>query len=68
MFFILNFFKAANTSLTVVMMFYAILAAIGVILGLFLPETKDLEIPDTIEEAENLGTHEMKTIKAIEKS
>jgi hypothetical protein len=50
------------------MMFYAILAAIGVILGLFLPETKDLEIPDTIEEAENLGTHEMKTIKAIEKS
>jgi hypothetical protein len=50
------------------MTFYAILAAIGVILGLFLPETKGLEIPDTIEEVENLGTNEIKTIKAIEKS
>jgi len=35
------------------MIFYAILATIGAILGLLLPETKDREIPDTIEEAEN---------------
>ncbi len=65
----LNFFlKAAKTSLSVVMIFYAILAAIGAILGLFLPETKGREIPDTIEEAENLHKFEMKTIKAIENS
>ncbi len=50
------------------MIFYAILAAIGAVLGLFLPETKGREIPDTIEEAENLHNFEMKTIKAIENS
>ncbi len=49
------FFKAANTSVGVVMIFYAILTAIGALLGIFLPETKDREIPDTIEEVENLG-------------
>jgi hypothetical protein len=37
------------------MIFYAILTAIGALLGIFLPETKDREIPDTIEEVENLG-------------
>ncbi len=62
------FLKAANTSLSVVMIFYAILAAIGAVLGLFLPETKGREIPDTIEEAENLHNFEMKTIKTIENS
>jgi hypothetical protein len=68
-FFDLNFiFKAAITSLTVVMIFYAILAAIDAVLGLFLPETKGREIPDTIEEAENLHNFEMKTIKVIENS
>ena len=52
--------KAENTSLTVVMIFYAILATIGAFLGLYLPETKDREIPDTIEEAENLHNFEIK--------
>ncbi len=52
--------KAANTSLTVVMIFYAILATIAGISGLYLPETKDREIPDTIEEAENLDKCEIK--------
>ncbi len=37
------------------MIFYAILMAIGALLGIYLPETKDREIPDTIEEVENLG-------------
>jgi hypothetical protein len=37
------------------MIFYAILTAIDALLGIFLPETKDREIPDTIEEVENLG-------------
>ncbi len=46
------------------MIFYAILATIGAILGLLLPETKDREIPDTIEEAENFGTLERKIIKS----
>jgi hypothetical protein len=50
------------------MIFYAILAAIGAVLGLLLPETKGREIPDTIEEVENLHNFEMKTIKAIENS
>ena len=44
------------------MIFYAILSIIGAVLGLYLPETKDREIPDTIEEAENFGTHQIKTI------
>jgi hypothetical protein len=46
------------------MIFYALLATIGAILGFFLPETKYREIPDTIEEAENFDTHEMKVIKS----
>jgi len=50
------------------MIFYAILAAIGAILGLFLPETKGRELPDTIEEAENLGSIEMKAIKSSQKT
>jgi hypothetical protein len=45
------------------MIFYAILATIAAFSGLYLPETKDREIPDTIEEAENLGTNEMKISK-----
>ncbi len=56
------FFKAANTSVGVVMIFYAILTAIGALLGIFLPETKDREIPDTIEEVENLS--EKKVMKS----
>ncbi len=32
------------------MIFYTILATIGAILGLFLPETKDRKVPDTIQE------------------
>jgi hypothetical protein len=43
------------------------LATIGAVLGLFLPETKDREIPDTIEEAENLDNNEIKNIKQSEK-
>jgi hypothetical protein len=49
------------------MIFYAILTAIGAILGLFLPETKGREIPDTIEEAEKFGSIEMETIKSSRK-
>jgi hypothetical protein len=45
------------------MIFYAILATIAAISGLYLPETKDREIPDTIEEAENLSIKEMKISK-----
>jgi hypothetical protein len=44
------------------MIFYAILTAIGALLGIFLPETKDREIPDTIEEVENLS--EKKVMKS----
>jgi len=50
------------------MIFYAILTAIGAILGLFLPETKGREMPDTIEEAENFGSIEMEAIKSNQKS
>jgi hypothetical protein len=49
------------------MIFYAILATIAAISGLCLPETKDREIPDTIEEAENFGKYQIKNIKSIEK-
>jgi hypothetical protein len=48
------------------MIFYAILTAIGALLGIFLHETKDREIPDTIEEVENLG--EKKVMKSSENS
>ena len=51
-----------KTSLTFVMIFYAILSTIGGLLSLLLPETKDREIPDTIEEAENFESIEMKSI------
>ncbi|CAG2168371.1 unnamed protein product [Oppiella nova] len=47
-----------HTSLTFVMIFYGIVTAVGAILGLYLPETKDKEIPDTLEEAENLGKND----------
>ena len=40
------------------MIFYAILSAIAAVFSLYLPETKDREIPDTILEAENLGKTE----------
>jgi hypothetical protein len=46
------------------MIFYAILATIDAILGLYLPETKGREIPDTIEEAENLDKYKIKNIKS----
>ncbi len=59
--------KAENTSLTVVMTLYAILATIGAVLGLYLPETKDREIPDTVEEAENLDNYGIKNRKLIGK-
>jgi hypothetical protein len=42
------------------MIFYAILATIAAISGLYLPETKGREIPDTIEEVENLDKYEIK--------
>ena len=35
------------------MVLYGTLITIGTIFGMFLPETKGREIPDTIEEAEN---------------
>ncbi len=60
------FFKAANTSVGAVMIFYAILRAIDALLGIFLPETKDREIPDTIKEVENLG--EQKVMKSSRNS
>ena len=41
------------------MIFYGIVSAVGAILGLYLPETKDREIPDTLEEAENLGNNDV---------
>ena len=45
--------KAENSGLTYVMVIYGSLTAVGSLLGLLLPETKDKDIPDTIEEAEN---------------
>ncbi|CAG2100137.1 unnamed protein product [Medioppia subpectinata] len=45
---------ASVTSLTFVMVLYSVLTAVGAVLVLYLPETKDKEIPDTLEEAENL--------------
>ena len=38
-----------------VLTFYGIVVSIGAILVTRLPETKGLEIPDTIEETEKLG-------------
>jgi hypothetical protein len=49
------------------MTLYAILATIGAVLGLYLPETKDREIPDTVEEAENLDNYGIKNRKLIGK-
>ncbi|XP_054165996.1 organic cation transporter protein-like, partial [Oppia nitens] len=45
---------AANTSLAVVMILYGLLSLVSALLVLLLPETKGREIPDTIEEAENV--------------
>ena len=44
------------------MIFYALISILAAILVLVLPETKGREIPDTLEEAENAGIHQMKTI------
>jgi hypothetical protein len=49
------------------MIFYAILTAIDTLLRLFLPETKDREIPDKIEKVENLGTNQFKNFSSSEK-
>ena len=46
------------------MILYATLTIIGALLGLLLPETKGREIPDTIEEAENRKTIELKFIES----
>ena len=48
--------KAASMGLWFVLSFYAIVLAIGAILQTRLPETKGVEIPDTIEETEKLGS------------
>lgn len=52
--------QAISKGLSTVMITYGILMSIGTILGLILPETKDKEIPDTIEEAENTNKIELK--------
>ncbi|CAG2109090.1 unnamed protein product [Medioppia subpectinata] len=48
---------ASNYGLSLVMSLYGILMCLGSLLALFLPETKDREIPDTIAEAENKAFH-----------
>ncbi|CAG2100136.1 unnamed protein product [Medioppia subpectinata] len=50
---------ASVTSLTFVMVLYGILTTVGAILHMYLPETKDREIPDTLEETENLDQNTM---------
>ncbi len=57
------FFKSVG----ILMIFYAILTAIDTLLRLFLPETKDREIPDKIEKVENLGTNQFKNFSSSEK-
>lgn len=47
--------QAAVSDLILVLAIYAFCAITGAILDLKLPESKGLEIPDTIEEAENLA-------------
>ncbi|CAG2162653.1 unnamed protein product [Oppiella nova] len=47
---------AAITSLTFVMTFYAIISLFIAVLALFLPETKGIEIPDTLDEVETQKT------------
>ena len=47
--------QSANMGLWFVLTFYGIVVSIGAILVTRLPETKGLEIPDTIEETEKLG-------------
>jgi hypothetical protein len=44
------------------MVLYATLTTIGGFLYMFLPETKGREIPDTIEEAENPKSLELKKV------
>ncbi|CAG2173858.1 unnamed protein product, partial [Oppiella nova] len=53
----------ATTGLTLVMTLYGTLTCVGAVLGLFLPETKGREIPDTIEEAENVDSIQLNNIK-----
>ena len=53
-----------NTSLAFVLVFYGILSTIGGLLAFLLPETKDRELPDTIEEVENFHIFELRTIGA----
>ena len=45
------------------MTLYGTLTCVGAVLGLFLPETKGREIPDTIEEAENVESIELNNNK-----
>ncbi len=56
------FIKATASGLAVVMVLYGTLTIIGGILYMFLPETKGREIPDTIEEAENPKSLELKIV------
>ncbi|CAG2175437.1 unnamed protein product [Oppiella nova] len=53
----------ATSGLTLVMTLYGTLTCVGAVLGLFLPETKGREIPDTIEEAENVDSIQLNNIK-----
>jgi len=54
------------TGLTFVFCFYAALTGICGFLMLFLPETKDREIPDTIHQSENLSNKDKEKNKNIE--
>ena len=45
------------------MTLYGTLTCVSAVLGLFLPETKGREIPDTIEEAENVDSIQLNNIK-----
>ncbi|CAG2100135.1 unnamed protein product [Medioppia subpectinata] len=56
---------ASVTSLTFVMLLYGVLTAVGAVLVLYLPETKDKEIPDTLEEAENLDKNNAQKISSF---
>ncbi|CAG2166906.1 unnamed protein product [Oppiella nova] len=53
----------ATSGLSLVMTLYGTLTCVGAVLGLFLPETKGREIPDTIEEAENVDSIQLNNIK-----
>jgi hypothetical protein len=62
LFYKIVFIKATASGLAVVMVLYGTLTIIGGILYMFLPETKGREIPDTIEEAENPKSLELKKV------